>query len=635
MGVVYKARDVKLNRLVALKMILHAGHAGTEEKERFEREARAVAGMQHPNIVQAFEINEHEGKPFLSLELVEGGTLADQLKLHPLPPKDAAKLVATLAEAVSVAHNRHIIHRDLKPSNILLTNDGIPKITDFGLAKDTQERGKTATGAVMGTPSYMAPEQAGGRIRTIGPATDVYALGAILYECITGHPPFKAPTSVETIFQVLNEVPIPPSRIVHAVSHDLATICMKCLQKEPKRRYQTAQELTDDLNRFVNNQPILARPVGPVEKLYLWGRRHPQQGGTLAGVLLLAIFALVGLGGISFFSVEENQDIVENLAMEKLANEASKQAIVLKSRIDELKQDTWYLAILPEVRQLTRARQDRIAFDSETGESVEEIRAKLREEFVAMLTLRPHYVQVRYLDPTGMEIFRAHRSRSGAKVSIVEKDRLAFKGKRDYFQETKKLLAHQVYLSAINLNRESEKVQTRGIPVLRSAMPLHQNGFAGIVIINMDFSALTNPLQSAANEKELRAYLTNSEGDFLEHPEAGKEYGFDRGKRYRIQETFPNPELIRWLSAKDSPLLASFSVREGETEATLQAVRIPFDSDRKERFLTLSLASSREQLLSGARTFRGRIQTGVVLTVLLMAVATALGGFLVQRWLQR
>jgi hypothetical protein len=289
MGVVYKARQTKLNRLVALKMILAGGHAGAADLARFQTEAEAIARLQHPNIVQVHEVGEHEGKPFFSLEFCAGGSLARKLGGTPLPTGEAAKLVETLARAMQEAHARHVIHRDLKPANVLLLEDGTPKVTDFGLAKKLDEAGQTQSGAVMGTPSYMAPEQAGGQTSDIGPLADVYALGAILYECLTGRPPFKAATAVDTLLQVVSDEPVPPTQLQSKVPRDLETICLKCLQKEPRKRYASAREMADDLRRFLNNEPIRARPVGRVERGWRWCRRNPAVAALLG--LLLLVFA--------------------------------------------------------------------------------------------------------------------------------------------------------------------------------------------------------------------------------------------------------------------------------------------------------------------------------------------------------
>jgi WD40 repeat protein/tRNA A-37 threonylcarbamoyl transferase component Bud32 len=291
MGVVYKARQTKLNRLVALKMILAGGHSSAADLARFETEAEAVARLQHANIVQVHEVGEHEGKPFLSLEFCGGGTLAGKLKGTPLPAREAAALAETLARAMEAAHVHRIIHRDLKPGNVLFLVDGTPKITDFGLAKKLDEAGQTQSGAIMGTPSYMAPEQAGGRAVT--PLVDVYALGAILYECLTGRPPFRAATALDTVVQVTTDEPVPPSQLQSRTPRDLETICLKCLQKEPRKRYGSALGLADELRRFLDNEPIRARPVGRLERVVKWVKRKPALAAMFAATLLLTVVSLV------------------------------------------------------------------------------------------------------------------------------------------------------------------------------------------------------------------------------------------------------------------------------------------------------------------------------------------------------
>jgi tetratricopeptide (TPR) repeat protein len=287
MGVVFKARQEGLDRLVALKVVLSGQFAGEAERDRFRTEALAVARLSHPNVVQVFEVGECQGHPYLTLEYVAGGSLADRLRAGPLQPRPAAELVERLARAVQAAHDKGVVHRDLKPANVLLAADGTPKLTDFGLAKRLDvEAGQTQSGAVLGTPSYMAPEQAAGKGEAVGPAADVYALGAILYELLTGRPPFQGPTTLETVLHVLADEPVPPSRFQPKTPRDLETICLKCLRKEPVRRYASAAELARDLGRFLSGEPIQARRVGRVERLWRWCQRKPLAAGLIAALVV-------------------------------------------------------------------------------------------------------------------------------------------------------------------------------------------------------------------------------------------------------------------------------------------------------------------------------------------------------------
>jgi serine/threonine-protein kinase len=297
MGVVYEARQVSLGRTVAVKMI-SAGRVGPRIVSRFRREAEAAARLQHPNFVQVFEVGQVNGQPFFSMEYVAGGSLADRLARGPLSDRQAAELTATLARAVHDAHERGIVHRDLKPSNIMLTADGTPKIADFGLAKRLDhDTAHTHTGEILGTPSYMAPEQAEGHKDQIGPATDVYALGAILYELLARQPPFKAATPLASLRLMLSQEPIAPSRLAPSVPRDLEAICLKCLEKAPGRRYSSAQALADDLERYLSGEPVTARHSGRLRRTWKWVRRHPQRAAwcVAAGMLMLvAAYMLLG-----------------------------------------------------------------------------------------------------------------------------------------------------------------------------------------------------------------------------------------------------------------------------------------------------------------------------------------------------
>jgi WD40 repeat protein len=328
MGVVYKSRHLALNRVVALKVILAGQHVGPEAVARLRAEAESAAALQHPNIVQIFEVGEHDGLPFLVLEHVAGGSLAEQLHGTPWGPRRAAALVEVLARALDHAHQAGIVHRDLKPGNVLLAGDGTPKLADFGLAKHVgREGGLTETGAIVGTAGYMAPEQARGKSSTmpITPLTDVYGLGATLYELLTGRPPFQGPDAVETLMQVVHEEPVPPRRLQPKVPRDLETICLKCLQKEPARRYASAAALAEDLGRFLRGEPIHARPVGPAERWWRWAHRNPLVAGLLTAVLASLVLGAAVATWLAI-AASANADRADRKATEAWNNEQKARA---------------------------------------------------------------------------------------------------------------------------------------------------------------------------------------------------------------------------------------------------------------------------------------------------------------------
>jgi tetratricopeptide (TPR) repeat protein len=287
MGVVYLALHYSLQRQTALKMILAGPHADPAARARFHTEALAVARLSHPNIVQVYEVGEHDGRPFLALEYVAGGNLADRAAGAAQPEREAALLVETLSRAVHYTHQRGILHRDLKPTNVLMTPDGTPKITDFGLAKLADQAGPTQTEALLGTPNYMPPEQAAGNTKKIGVAADVYSLGAILYELLTGRPPFQGTTALNTLHQLRTQEPVTPRRWRPSLSRDLETICLKCLEKEPDKRYGSAEALADDLRRYFQGEPIQGRPVAVWQRLWRSARRRPALVAQIGGVVAL------------------------------------------------------------------------------------------------------------------------------------------------------------------------------------------------------------------------------------------------------------------------------------------------------------------------------------------------------------
>jgi serine/threonine protein kinase len=287
MGVVFKARQGKLDRTVAVKMILDGRLANDEQVRRFRTEAESAGSLQHPNIVAIHEVGEHEGHHYFSMDYVDGQSLAEQVRTGPLPAKRAAEYVKSIAEAIHFAHERGILHRDLKPSNILIDSSNQPRITDFGLAKRLEEESDlTLTGQVIGTPGFISPEQASGKGGTVGPQTDVYSLGAILYFLVTGRAPFSSSSPQQTMMQVLTTEALSPRRLNPELPRDLETICLRCLEKDASRRYASARELADELGRFLRHEPIQARPLNAGEKIWRWGKRRPAIASLIMSILL-------------------------------------------------------------------------------------------------------------------------------------------------------------------------------------------------------------------------------------------------------------------------------------------------------------------------------------------------------------
>lgn len=369
MGVVYRARHLKLNRTVALKMLLSGAYADLYELARFQREAETVAGLSHPNIVQVHDVGDLDGQPYFTMEFVEGQSLAEVLAGMPQAARATAEFVAILARAVQVAHEGGIIHRDLKPGNVLLAPNGTPKISDFGLARRFEsEADLTLSGARIGTPSYMAPEQAAGQTNLIGPSADIYALGAVLYEMLTGRPPFRAETAIETQRQVIAEEPVSPSRLNPKVPRDLETVCLKCLHKEPMRRYATAAALADDLQRFLLGEPVLARRVSGLERAAKWANRHRSLTAAMISSALLLIFLL----SVAWWSMLDQaitaravqndfQDVVRaerrsswseaHIALERaIARLGDRQATALRDRLQQYERELKFVETLEAIR---------------------------------------------------------------------------------------------------------------------------------------------------------------------------------------------------------------------------------------------------------------------------------------------
>jgi hypothetical protein len=339
MGVVYRARQRSLGRFVAVKLLAAGAFASEDARRRFQAEAAAAARLRHPNIVTVHETGEHGGQPFFSMELVEGGTLADRTRDGPLTAPEAAGLLQPVAEAVQFAHQQGVLHRDLKPSNILLDTAGSPRVSDFGLARQLEAAERfTLTGDVLGSPAYLAPEQARGEREREGAASDVYSLGAILYQLLCGRPPFLGDSPQSVLRQVAETEPIAPHRLNPGVPPDLETICLKCLEKEPSRRYASAQALANDLARFLRREPVAARPVGTAGRAWRWSQRHPARAGlVIALALLLGVLAIVPT--LAYLRVSRAERAREAQLRETLITQASAVRLGGRSgqRVESLK----------------------------------------------------------------------------------------------------------------------------------------------------------------------------------------------------------------------------------------------------------------------------------------------------------
>ncbi|MCX6927820.1 MAG: WD40 repeat domain-containing serine/threonine protein kinase [Verrucomicrobia bacterium] len=353
MGVVYKARQVSLNRIVAVKMILAGQFAGKGATQRFKTEAEAAAHLRHPGIVGVHEVGQHEGFHYFSMDYIEGKNLNEIARAKPVPPRQAAEWVKAVAEAIHYAHEQGILHRDIKPSNILIDALDVPHVTDFGLAKQVQAHSEvTVSGEVLGSPNYMPPEQAGGHQGEVGRASDVYSLGAVLYHLLAGRPPFVGQTMAETVNQVIHQEVMSPRVLNPSVPADLETICLKCLEKEPRCRYQSAQELGDELSRFLRDEPILARPASATEKAWRWCRRKPVIAALAASLVLVFLLGLAGVLTQLRRVQAKSEELRHELAQLRVLN-----GVQLMQAGDYFKSLLWFADAL-EIDKAIPARQE-------------------------------------------------------------------------------------------------------------------------------------------------------------------------------------------------------------------------------------------------------------------------------------
>ncbi len=362
MGIVYRAWQEGIGRDVALKMVLAGAHASQETLDRFQAEARAVGRFQHENIVRIFDIGTHDRLPYFSLEFVDGNTLSERIDGKPMDPIEAARIIEPLARALGFAHRKGVVHRDMKPGNVLLTQDCVPKVSDFGLAKQLEDGYEhSRTGDVVGTPSYMAPEQALGE-KSVGAPADIYSLGAVLYCTLTGRPPFLAAKSTDTLIQLLHEEPVSPIRLQPGIPKDLETICLKCLQKEPEKRYEDADALADDLRRFVAGEPISARPITRVERVIRWSRRKPKQAALVA--------TAIGLGGILMIGGPATAAIINSQKKEvvkakQVAEKNEQDAQIARKQAEENARQAAMNAQLAQENEAKADRNAEVALDQQ------------------------------------------------------------------------------------------------------------------------------------------------------------------------------------------------------------------------------------------------------------------------------
>lgn len=495
MGQVYQARHLKLQRIVAIKLVTSSNN--DHALARFDQEVQAIAKLRHPNIAQIYENGTVEGRPYYAMEYVAGGTLSERLKASPLRPDDAARLVVKLARAMQHAHEQNILHRDLKPSNVLLEashpNDGKgaalePKIADFGLAKKLDDDSKlTRTGDVFGSPSYMSPEQASG-VMKFTPAVDVYALGAILYECLTGRPPFLGPDPMLTIMMVLSNDPVPPRQVQTKLPLDLNTICLKCLEKQPKKRYASAAELADDLERYLDGKPILARPIGRVERTIKWAKRRPWQATAVGLTVLMLIGSIVGL-------------LLLNGAYRKAsnANDVSVKSFVISRDTvrDLLTQYTDELSLVPNMEKLTLEANHKVvhlfeqlhALRPEDNQTALEYQTHM-QNYVQLLAHSKKYDEALAIAKRSETLIKEERSKRKADSDwrMAELRHVISMGWL-YRQQLKRELAIPYDTNALAIINGLKRDQPNDIKLLKHSNDLLQNGIADNIAIFTTMSA--------------------------------------------------------------------------------------------------------------------------------------------------
>lgn len=623
MGVVYRARQSSLGRLVALKMILAGGHAQQQDLARFRIEAEAVAHLQHPNIVQIYNVGEQDGLPWFSLELVEGGTLTEKLRGSLMTPTESAELIQKLASAIGVAHEQGIVHRDLKPANVLLTEEGEPKITDFGLAKRLDsEAGQTQSGTILGTPSYMAPEQAQGDSKQVSPATDVYALGAMLYECLTGRPPFQSADVMSTVMHVIHDEPVKPSRLHNRCPKDLELICLKCLEKDPTKRYQNGGELAQELKRFLNHEPIQARAPSVLNRCHRWVRRHPTRAtavglgilGFVAGLTLLGWFTVYQTRMVDRLAVQQSETkqalmhskrLSQNLLEEQMMSETRLLALALKERMRQAQVDTFKIVNYPPIPGIVRTWDNGGKDPNDPTSTTEVWLNRLDQILRSQLNAMPmeHLSQklpdrsVALIDAEGMEVIRVERVNGMTKR--VPASRLENVRQMDFFQESKNLKPEQIYVSRLRPMHRGAKTLEELEPMIHVCAPVFDEKgnrkatftlavdalpiLEGIHATGKSFAALVE-------QKGVRLHLVDERGVYLYHLDEAKSFANpddEHGNYHRDHKD----RMIPWPAPDEKnprEVQGRLLIRDGRLHGAQQ--RLFYDPVHPERYWLIDLA---------------------------------------------
>jgi Protein kinase domain/Cache domain len=532
MGVVYQARQAGLERLVALKVLLGGRHASASSRARFKAEVESIARLQHPNLIQVFDVGEHAGHTFFSMEYVGGGNLEERIESRPLPARDAAELVALLARAMHAAHERGVIHRDLKPANVLVSVSsgreeewgvrglGIPKITDFGLAKRMDvTSSETRTEQIMGTPSYMAPEQAKGQSRQVGPATDVYALGAILYRLLSGRPPFLAEAAIETIRQVAEDEPVPPRQVQPTVPVDLETICLKCLQKQPAQRYESAAALADDLRRFLADEPILAKPVSWWNRLTKWSRRRPATAG-LIGVSALAVVLV--LAGALWFDWRLTQELDKTRRAQEatLVTQGKLELTLARQVADGIDADFRLLEAVPQAIAALLSQREQYD-EAELEGWAKTLVGQERRIFGIGIAFEPHrFIGKRLYEHYCLYV---HETQSGMSIKqlLPPSYPLPLYLDRDWYKDAKRA-GKPIWSEPFEGQRANDT------PMVTYSVPIQRDGhFIGVVTADLTiryFRELHDRLKKQYMGSETSSFVISPGGTILYHSDSRYEY---------------------------------------------------------------------------------------------------------------